>query len=535
MAFVCRGGALLISLAQAILAQPQTPFSGPPLLTIAELRALAQPEPLPESTARKLDQLLYIPFISNQSASPSARATSRSGLRVAFWNIERGLEWELMAAALRPGYDYRAKFKQGKRISNRKWKRALAELAELRHADIIVLNEVDLGMKRTRYADVARELAEAAGMNYTFGVEFVEVDRLYTGDEEIPMKTPELTEALANELRVDFERYRGLHGNAILSRFPIRSATIKRLPVCYDWFQDELDGIASLEEGRRFAAEKVFAERIKRQVRRGGRMSLVVELEMGAGEPLTVVSTHLEDRAPAECRREQMAEVLNQVHEARGPVVIGGDLNSSARDGTPTSITYEIKKRVADPRFWTMQGIRWLTPVSVPSLIAFPMNVWKNHHDPTAIHIPLVGENRARKMFNQLRAFQFVDGGRLDFSGDRELSGNGRGRTLANSNQRSWKGFYPTYRMERTYFIAGTYKLDWLLVKTGTSLEDAVGCRPHNPKTLRHFNEVGHVRLSDHHPLTVDVECGVAAASPRTAMREERTAVTNENRDSQRE
>jgi endonuclease/exonuclease/phosphatase family metal-dependent hydrolase len=443
-----------------------------------------------------------------------------SGLRVAFWNIERGLEWELMAAALRPDYDYRAEFKPTNPISDRRWKRALAELGELRRADIIVLNEVDLGMKRTRYADVTRELAEAAGMNYAFGVEFVEVDRLYTGEHGIEMTTPELTKILADDLKVDFERYHGLPGNAILSRFPIRSASIKRLPVCYDWFRDESDSIAALEKGRRWAAKKVFAERIKRQVRRGGRMSLVVELDTGADEPLNVVSTHLEDRAPTGCRREQMADVLSQVRHARGAVVIAGDLNTSAKDGTPTSITYEVKKRVADPRFWATEGVRWLSPVNVTSLIAFPLNLWKNHHDPTAIHIPFIGPNRARRMFQDLRDFRFADGGRLDFSGDRSRSGNGRGRTLANSNQRSWKGFRPTYRMERTYFIAGTYKLDWILVKNGGASTIRGTCQPRNPKTLSHFNELGGIRLSDHHPMTVDMECAAAVAGshPRSAM-----------------
>jgi hypothetical protein len=95
----------------------------------------------------------------------------------------------------------------------------------------------------------------------------------------------------------------------------------------------------------------------------------------------------------------------------------------------------------------------------------------------------------------------------LDFSGDRKCSGNGRGRTLANSNQRSWKGFRPTYHMERTYFIAGTYKLDWLLVKEGPPSDAASHCQPRNPKTLRDFNEAGETRLSDHHPITVDLQC----------------------------
>ena len=79
-----------------------------------------------------------------------------------------------------------------------------------------------------------------------------------------------------------------------------------------------------------------------------------------------------------------MAEVLNQVRDSSGPVIIGGDLNSSAKDGTPTSVTYEIKKRVSDPRFWVKQGIRWFSPIAIPSVIVLPLNLWKNHHDPTA-------------------------------------------------------------------------------------------------------------------------------------------------------
>jgi endonuclease/exonuclease/phosphatase family metal-dependent hydrolase len=368
-------------------------------------------------------------------------------------------------------------------------------------------------MKRTRYVDVTQELAAAAGMNYAFGVEFVEVDGLYTGDDRIEMKTPELSKALADDLRVDPDRYRGLHGNAVLSRFPIRSATIARLPECYDWFGKEMDGIAALEKGRRWAAEKVFAERMTRQIRRGGRMALVVELDTGRPELLTVVSTHLEDRARASCRRDQMTAVLRNVRDSVGPVIIGGDLNSSAKDGTPTSVTYEIKKRVSDPRFWAKQGLRWLIPTAIPSAIMFPLNLWKNHHDPTAVHIPLILPNQGRRSFNQLRDFRFSDGGRIDFSGDRARSGNRRAGTLANSNQRAWKGFHPTYYMERTYFIAGTYKLDWLLVKESPPSTRTDHCQPRNPMTLRRFNEIGDSPLSDHHPITVDVECAASSAA----------------------
>ena len=103
------------------------------------------------------------------------------------------------------------------------------------------------------------------------------------------MDTPELTQARAADLRGDPERFRGLHGSAVLSRFPIRSARIHRLPECHDWFGKEVDGIALLEKGRRWAAKKVFGERVTRQIRRGVRMSLVVELEAGGPYPFTIV------------------------------------------------------------------------------------------------------------------------------------------------------------------------------------------------------------------------------------------------------
>ena len=148
------------------------------------------------------------------------------------------------------------------------------------------------------------------------------------------MQTPALSQELADDLRADPERFRGLHGNAVLTRFPIVSARIARLPECYDWYGEEVRSIATLENGKRWTAQKVFSERIRRQVRRGGRMALIIELEVpGVPEGFTVVSTHLEDRAKPPCRGQQMAYVVQQIREVRGPLVIGGDLNTSGKDG----------------------------------------------------------------------------------------------------------------------------------------------------------------------------------------------------------
>ena len=92
------------------------------------------------------------------------------------------------------------------------------QLRTLRDADLIVLDEVDLGMKRTDYRDVAKDLAQALGMNYVFGVEFVEVDRLDDlGIQKVQLEDPALTQQMHEELTPDPARYLGLHGSAILT------------------------------------------------------------------------------------------------------------------------------------------------------------------------------------------------------------------------------------------------------------------------------------------------------------------------------
>jgi endonuclease/exonuclease/phosphatase family metal-dependent hydrolase len=470
----------------------------PELLAYEEVVSLSIRGDPPEETAAKLERLLTTPFGSTGTVHTDT-GLQRRGLRVAAWNIERGREWPLMRLAFTDPVGFRETLHG---ISGEEWERAAEELAALKDADVVILNEVDFGMKRTGYVNVAEELAQALNMNHVFGVEFVEVDRLYTGQEQIELEDPEMTKALADDLRVDPAKYRGLHGNAILSRFPIRSARIHRLPQCYDWLNTELDEIAGLEKGRRWSAQRVFSERIQRQVRRGGRMALIAELETGS-PGVTVISTHLEDRATPSCRREQMENLLAELQGTPGAVVLGGDLNTSGGDGTPTSVRYEIMKRVTDRRFWARNAFQWFSPVAVPALLLWPINYVKNWRDPTALSIPILAPNAERALFDLLRSFRFSDGGSFDFQADPERRGNGKSRTLANSNQRAWKGFRTTYRFERNYFgLVGAFRLDWLLVKP--AMGDSM--RPLAPRTLSRFNKLPEDRLSDHHPILVDLE-----------------------------
>jgi endonuclease/exonuclease/phosphatase family metal-dependent hydrolase len=488
----------------------QVPSTGADLLTFDELLALASKEP-PQSVAAKLDALLAEPLMSDGGLQASTRARSPlagdSSLRVAFWNIERGRELALVRMALTDPSNFRREVSGRRPLSARRWTRVAQDLSRLRDSDIVVLNEVDFGMKRTGYANVAARLADAFGMRYVYGIEFVEVDRLYTGEERIPLDDPGLSKLLEDDLRVDPARYLGLHGSAILSRLPLRETRIYRLQPCYDWFQSELDGIAGLEEARRWSAKKVFEERIRRQVRRGGRMALIAEVDLPAapGGAVTIVATHLEDRSTPACRREQVSDLLRMIQPIAGMVVLAGDLNTSGGDGTPTSIRREVMKRVSNPRFWQKQAVRWFSPVAVPSYILWPFAYWKNLRDPTAISIRLLAPNRERGLFNTLRDFRFADGVGFDFSGSSARSGNGRSGTLANSNERAWKGFRATYQFERRYFgLVGEYRLDWILVKPGVLSERRRGL-PGSPHVLRHLNDVIEDQLSDHRPMTVDV------------------------------
>jgi hypothetical protein len=132
------------------------------------------------------------------------------------WNIERGLNLEEIRAALTGSAELEV-VGRGERKPGEK-EVVAAQLAALRDVDVLVLNEADLGMKRTGYKDVARELA-------AYGVEFVEVDPIFElGTEEAHIPDGQQDARLAEDLKVDRQQYRGLHGTAILSRYPIERA-----------------------------------------------------------------------------------------------------------------------------------------------------------------------------------------------------------------------------------------------------------------------------------------------------------------------
>jgi endonuclease/exonuclease/phosphatase family metal-dependent hydrolase len=509
-------------LTAALLALPDTgqvaPDSAPELLDHQELVQLSETREPGEAIQKKLEHILRTPFIGNGASSsgikPRRPEVDRLGpaLRTTVWNIERGSEFELVRLALGdPEKFVQEASKQAKAIPAN-LEEIRAEAALMKDSDVLILNEVDLGMARSDYRDVARELAAALGMNYTFGVEFVEVDRIELGLEDLHAPVAADDAEFTRDLKVDPLRYRGLHGTAILSRYPIRDARIFRFRACYDWYDKEKQEIAKLEAGRRLAASRVFLERVSREVRLGNRMMLVARLEIpeSATGMITIAAPHLENKTKPQCRQQQMSELLEDLKEDRNPLILGGDLNTTGGDGAPTSIGREIGKRIKNPHFWSRQAITWFTPISLPRMFLMPANYFKNYQDPTAVSVPIVATNGESGLFTLIRKFRFADGAGFDFRGHADRSAGGRKGTLSNSNERATKGFTTTFSFKRDFKgLVGRMRLDWMLIKPLVPADGGEGKRhpfePHFGRTLAAVNSAVPEQITDHHPIVVDL------------------------------
>jgi endonuclease/exonuclease/phosphatase family metal-dependent hydrolase len=491
----------------------------PQLLSFEELVTLSSSASLDAPLRGRLNDLLTIPFVNNDATAagiePHRPSVEELGpvLRVASWNIERGLNFDLIRAALRDTSEFERIAPSRAGISAARREGIESQLSDLQNADVLVLNEADWGMKRTEYRDITRELAAALQMNYVYGVEFVEVDPVFAlGTEQVHLRDMQEDARLQEDLRVDRDRYRGLHGTAILSRYPIRNARILRLPACYDRFGKEAREAAKLEKGRRWAANRLFKQRIEREVRRGGRMAVIVDLavpESPTGHA-TIVATHLENKCTPACRRKQMQALLAEIRSIDNPVVLAGDLNTTGKTNTPTSVRNEIMSRITDYQFWASQTVSYFNPLGIYKHVAFPIRYFHGYNDPTAFNLPILWENRERGLFKAVERFRFADERSFDFRGDSARSRNGKARTLANSNERSAKGFVPTYAFARDYAgVVGRFKLDWFFVKPFVQSPRGDGqsyfFAPHVGRTMRELNDSVQDRISDHPPLTVDL------------------------------
>jgi endonuclease/exonuclease/phosphatase family metal-dependent hydrolase len=171
-------------------------------------------------------------------------------LKIVTWNIEQGAAYASVLSALRS-----------------------------LDADVLLLQEVDRGCRRTSFRDVARELADTLEMNWLSAGEFQEIGEGRKGRAAIT-------------------------GQATLSKFPIAGADVLRFRAQDRW---------------RWSINPI-------QPRRGGRIALRVETG-----GVVVYNTHIESGHNEQLQRRQMAELVdNHARHAPSdqPVVVGGDFNN---------------------------------------------------------------------------------------------------------------------------------------------------------------------------------------------------------------
>jgi endonuclease/exonuclease/phosphatase family metal-dependent hydrolase len=514
---------------------------GPRTLTYDEIRELYSEDVAPPELNAKLHSLLTTPFVNNGAseagtvpAKPELRQVGPV-LRVVQWNIERGLEFDAIRLALTDPKGFAAVTEnKGADLDEKAIHRVRGQIESLKDADLLVLNEVDWGINRTLFRNVAGELASALKMNYAYGVEFVEVDPITMGlDPDVLVQEvkeaykeagdsqAEAVELVKQVMKPDPSRYLGLHGTAILSRYPL--SNVRLVPFeCqgHDWYGDEKKRSSTFAKVQGAAGGVMFKEQLIRQVRRGGRMMLLADLvsdDLPSGG-ITIVATHLEDLTTPANRRKQLEEILHQISAINHPVILAGDMNTSAHDGVPTSVARLLKDRLGSSKWWAGEAVSNAITYTTPYGLAYGLasngiSFLRSIDDPTVKDLPFIGSNPEAKFFEVLENFRFDDDGRFDFSGESERSSNGRSGKLANSNERAEKGFVPTNELGKKYGPIGQFKLDWIFVKAG-KLSDSPGPSPSYAftpcfgRTLKELNHSIKDRISDHDPITVDLPMG---------------------------
>ncbi len=196
-------------------------------------------------------------------------AAARPRYRFLAWNIERGAEIERQIRAFR-------------------------EHPYLSSCDVLLLTETDIGMARSGNHHVAQRLARELGFAYVFVPTYLNLTKGSGAEFDLPGD---------NEI--------GLHGDAILSRYPIGNPRGIRM-------RNGMDKIAGREQ------------------RLGCPTAVAADIDF-PDYAVTAVAVHLDAQSTQRHRRDQMQEVLDALdapHERWLPVILGGDWNTSTYNST---------------------------------------------------------------------------------------------------------------------------------------------------------------------------------------------------------
>ena len=187
-------------------------------------------------------------------------------VRVVAWNVERGIQLDGIIE----------KFRSNPTLAS---------------SDVLLLPEVDYGMARSSNRHVAREIGASFDLNYVFAPCYLALNK-----------------GSGVEAEAEGENTMALHGNALLSRYPLRRAHSLGLP-----------------NGR----DKM----VGREKRLGCQRAVIADVEHPLGT-FRAVTLHLDAHSTQRHRQRQMRLLLDHLEGLNPPLpaLIGGDWNTTTHN-----------------------------------------------------------------------------------------------------------------------------------------------------------------------------------------------------------
>jgi len=286
----------------------------------ADFPTLATLQAAPEWPAWSARLTSLLATVRRHEPARTVDAPASNTMRIAHWNIEHGNRFDAIAEAL-------------------------ATHPSLVDADLVTLNEVDLGMARSGNRDVAGELAARLGHHAVWAPLFLEGTRGRDDDALTAVAEP---------------NHESLFGLAVLSRWPLGEVRVLPLPG---------------PEHALFDRERML----------GRFIALVVEVRHPV-TPFVAVTAHLEVHRTRAHRAIQMRHVLASLVNETRPIVLSGDWNTHTFDrGTPGAVTSAAWPLLAWPdralveRFTRPDRGRHAEPLFAE--LAAAGFAWAPHHD----------------------------------------------------------------------------------------------------------------------------------------------------------
>ena len=348
-----------------------------------------------------LNKILDVCEMGNGSEHQAARSDF---FRAVSWNVERGMHFDGIVEILK-------------------------NHPEISKADLYFLTETDVGMARSKNRNVAMDLAKALNLNYVFTPCYVNLDK---------GNGPEVDLA-------DGNNEVGLHGNALLSKWPIQNPRPIRLKNC----KDKMRG---------------------REKRIGSQCCVAADVLLPTGV-LRAVCIHLDAHSSQRQRRDQIKSILDFLAKEnwQGPTLIGGDWNTSTYFASHAFFVFFS--------FWRKVAMG-------------PKRVCRNHY-------PYPERYFERKLFRLLekRGFDYKNFNALGVPTIHYHLGD----EVKNKNMRDWTPrmfqVFVDWAMKKAEGLA-QFKIDWFAAQHLKPIEGS-------QKVIGHLNYQGKP-VSDHDAIQID-------------------------------